>query len=65
MKTPFLLLKVGNGGWIVRQAPEHNSPYSGVEIGAFTTTDDLLNWLSQELPSAYAPAVYLDGREQS
>lgn len=65
MTGPILLLKVANGGWIVKQVPERDSPYSDVAVGAFSNTEDLLGWLTAELPDVATPIVQLDGRGRS
>lgn len=53
MRPPTLPLQyrvhqAKNGGWIVYTDDLRNSPFPAEIIGAFTTPDDLLQWLTKE-----------------
>jgi len=61
MNGAFFLHKVCNEGWIVERQSTPDHPYRhGQILGAFSNTDDLLDWLTKELPKVPVPKVLLD-----
>lgn len=54
----FQFEKVSNGGWLVT-APGRDYKVT-VLIAAFSNTNDLLEWLTKELPNVPAPKRFFD-----